>query len=313
MAWTNLTFAYGSLLTSTKMTQMDDNFDALVAGASGAPRIVQAALDAVVGQGQLKSTTGTLSRVTAAGYGIETLPGGAYGFYPMVRSDGGGNSMYVGYDGVAGGYVMRTSSGSNVAQIGFAQETSGTAYVEQRYIQASPPYNLGDGDIPLFVFCLMNSLGVLESAYAAPEAPWHHNGPTCIRSDRYDPVSRRGYRRVRQIFAEHGSIAAALLAGLTRAQIIDRIHTDPAVDVEITQAIKQMDMPLIPHPFQGNNLAGKTIIMLDPVSPLMQRALQIQESGDNLLEVVHSWLNIGNTALNRVTPPGVIAVSATLR
>lgn len=44
MAWTNLTFAYNSLLTSTKMTQLDDNFDALAAGASGAPEIVDAAL-----------------------------------------------------------------------------------------------------------------------------------------------------------------------------------------------------------------------------------------------------------------------------
>lgn len=39
MAWTNLTFAYGSVLTSAKMTQMYDNFSALATGASGAPTI----------------------------------------------------------------------------------------------------------------------------------------------------------------------------------------------------------------------------------------------------------------------------------
>jgi len=42
--WTDLTFAYGSLLTSTKMTQLDANLDALAEGASGAPKIQTAAI-----------------------------------------------------------------------------------------------------------------------------------------------------------------------------------------------------------------------------------------------------------------------------
>lgn len=37
MAWTNLSFPFGSTLSSTQMTQMDDNFDAVMAKASGAP------------------------------------------------------------------------------------------------------------------------------------------------------------------------------------------------------------------------------------------------------------------------------------
>lgn len=39
MAWTSLTFAFGSTLTSTKMTQMQDNFTAVANGDSGAPNI----------------------------------------------------------------------------------------------------------------------------------------------------------------------------------------------------------------------------------------------------------------------------------
>lgn len=39
MAWTDLTFGYGTILTSTQMTQLDANLDALAAGASGAPII----------------------------------------------------------------------------------------------------------------------------------------------------------------------------------------------------------------------------------------------------------------------------------
>lgn len=44
MAWTDLSFAYGSLLTSTKMTQLDANLDALAEGASGAPKVEASAI-----------------------------------------------------------------------------------------------------------------------------------------------------------------------------------------------------------------------------------------------------------------------------
>ena len=45
MAWTNLTYSFGSVLTSTKMTQNQDNFAALAAGLSGAPKVQTAALE----------------------------------------------------------------------------------------------------------------------------------------------------------------------------------------------------------------------------------------------------------------------------
>lgn len=43
MSWTPLTYAFGSKLTSTKMTQNQANFLAVAAGDSGAPNIVDAA------------------------------------------------------------------------------------------------------------------------------------------------------------------------------------------------------------------------------------------------------------------------------
>lgn len=44
MAWTSLTYAFGSLLTSTKMTQLYDNLTALANGDSGAPTIQPSAI-----------------------------------------------------------------------------------------------------------------------------------------------------------------------------------------------------------------------------------------------------------------------------
>ena len=42
MAWTSVTFAYGSVLTSAKMTQVQDNFTAMADGASGSPATTRA-------------------------------------------------------------------------------------------------------------------------------------------------------------------------------------------------------------------------------------------------------------------------------
>ena len=61
-AWTDLTFAYGSKLTSTQMTQLDANLDALAEGANGAPKIQSAAIDTdavtatKIGAGQVGSS-----------------------------------------------------------------------------------------------------------------------------------------------------------------------------------------------------------------------------------------------------------------
>ncbi len=43
--WTNINYAANSLLTSTKMTQNQQNFHALVEGSTGAPKIQAAAID----------------------------------------------------------------------------------------------------------------------------------------------------------------------------------------------------------------------------------------------------------------------------
>lgn len=259
-----------------------------------------------VSQSKLKSTYGDVS----VGSGVTsnvTLPGGTYGYYCQYWLSGTNPS---GTAGIAQGFT--TTSPITYALLG---ETGGgfeaTTYARQYYVQASPPYDLGDGEIPLFVFVIVDSLGKIISTYIAPEAPWHYNGPTSLRPD--SERTGKKYQSRRQLIAEHGSIKAARLAGLTRAQIMDRIATDPMVDIEITQAIKQADMPLIPHPFVGNNLTGKTVVMLDPVSPLMHSFFELHEHGESVTDIVRGWLTIGNTALARSGPPGVMVVSAALK
>jgi hypothetical protein len=178
MAWTELTFPFGSLLTSTKMTQLDANLDALAAGDAGAPKIQQAAIDSSqVGQGELKTTTGEVSQVNG-GAGSKTLPGGTYGFYPQVKEDGDGAAV-VQISALATGGTYVT-----IIYLNYSSATTGTLYAQHRYFQASPPYKIGNINWGHFLFLLRNiSTGKIMSSYQAEDPPWAYNGPEWNKKD----------------------------------------------------------------------------------------------------------------------------------
>lgn len=241
-------------------------------------------------------------------------------------------------------------------------------YAQQRYIQACPPYDHGDGLIAQYAFALLDKNGTLEGAYVAEDAPWHNNGPTDIRADYYDEIGR-GWRledvfeetTEPEDFTDYSSIAQAagwrsLLPeevdlqeyfdskfharftdgkarsdakswkalckelGLSVKQVLGkpvtrRIPTGKKQRIEITQAIKHADMALIPHPFIGNDLTGKTVVLLDPVNDSMHRMKERQlYEGVSLSELLHDGaVTVGNEALNRSGPAGVQVVPFRLK
>lgn len=159
--WYDLTFASGSLLTSTKMTQLDGNFDALAAGDTGAPQIAR---------GALKTTTGSVSHNPSdqgANYGSNvTLPGGSYAFYPQVKTSPSSMNagIYIIYDYGNTSYATKIflfQSGAN----------GGSVYAQSRYIQASPPY-----EIEHFIYLLADENGKIISGWEAPDPPWYGQG-----------------------------------------------------------------------------------------------------------------------------------------
>ncbi len=244
----------------------------------------------LVAQGHLKTTSGEVSSSEAVNL---TLPGGAYGFYPQVKS------LYASIQIALGNIGL-----SYVTNIHFAS-TAGTQYARQQYIQASPPYNLGNGDIPLFVFAIIDSFGKIGSIYCAEDPPWANNGPTNIRPDFYK--DGKAYQFKRQIPKSETIIGdPAKLTGYLAS--LDKI---PLVEIEITHDIKNADMPIIPHPFIGNVLTGKTIVMLDPVGSFCEKLHQIMLAGESVNEILHKgYLRLDNTPLAVNTPQGVMAVKA---
>ena len=81
MVWTNLTFPYGSKLSSAQMTQLQANFAAMAAGDAGAPEITKDALKSTA------NTTG-VSGALATGISID-VDMQDYCFSPHVYTNHG--------------------------------------------------------------------------------------------------------------------------------------------------------------------------------------------------------------------------------
>lgn len=65
MAWTSLNFAYGSVLTSTKMTQLYDNITAVTNGDTGAPQIKGASFQYQTGTNLIARSDVSLNQATS--------------------------------------------------------------------------------------------------------------------------------------------------------------------------------------------------------------------------------------------------------
>lgn len=308
------------VLTAPTAQALFDNPSAIAEGASGAPRVQTAGIgDAAVttakigdqqvteakiadnsitpvklqgggvGQAHLHTSSGTVS---TGGSQALALPGGQYGFYPRIQ--GTTPSAHI-----AGG---NSSFGSFTTTV-FLVSAGSTVQASQRYVTASPPFDLGEGEVLGFVFLLMRG-GRPVASYAADVPPWAYNGPTDIRPDRID--DGRKLRRVPKRRALH----AALCRGdLSLGEYGERARSAEYCGsdwVEIDQALKQADMPLVPHPFASAD-EGDVVVLLDPMDRLIDILLEAQLEGEDLGELLLSGrIRPDSEPLRRRGPPGVL-------
>ena len=99
------------------------------------------------------------------------------------------------------------------------------------------------------------------------------------------------------------------------AAYLDALQNPEYIEIEITQAVKQADMGLIPQPFSPEDgMVDRTVVLLDPVSPLMAKLLALHEAGESINTLLHEgYLRVDNAALSRATPPGVMAAAGKWR
>lgn len=306
-----------SPLVTQFFSDLIGNFSGLANGDSGAPSIIQAALGSgSVGQGELKIGGPTQVNQNSVGSSNVVLSGGQYNFYPEIA-----NSAAASGTEVKMGFAFNSATFIDNIWLSY---TSGSGSVSARtvYVNASPPYDLGDGVIHLFVYVTLYD-GIPSVIWTSPDPQWMHNGPTDNTPDghRYDRAKSEfvGYKKIRLVETEHVNVwdevrkLRKLDDNVSADSLIDRMMTDEMVTVDIDQTRKNADMNLVPSPIietQPYNVVSTVkTIMLDPVSPFMEKLCLINEQGGSYETVsdliTTNRIKISNTQLTRNGPEGI--------
>ena len=190
--------------------------------------------------------------------------------------------------------------------------TAETFSARYRYVQASPPYDLGDGEVPLFIFLAMKADGTIGHASIAEDPPWAGNGPTDITPDLIDLRTGKKFKKrptgplftLAEIRADAGK-RAAHIASLKAAR-----HDEEFTLVEISNAMKNADMALIPHPMLGHSddEPPMTRVLIDPTSKEAEELLFLSRDGEDVGKIIQDFWTIDNVDLPRGKPPGIMAV-----
>ena len=294
----------------------------LSAGSVGTTELANSAVTtakiagSAVRTGSIAWSSGFVSGST----GNYVLPGGIYGLYPRTYSfpPNSGVRMLIGTERVEATWISFVG---------------GATLARQAYVQSSPPYDFGDGPIAGTIFLAVDSAGTVLGSYVADAPPWINNGPHDPRPHFLSEAGRKF-----RLGAPRRRILAALQAGeidtvtadarlraaiadepddvgrLRRGEIsIDALLAGSAGEeiaashlVEIDQAYKNADMPLLPHPF-GRLPAGATVLLLDPLCDLVRGLIEAQGEGENICDLLHRGvIRPDNEALEgRHGPAGV--------
>lgn len=265
-------------------------FDGIVFGDIPNLSIVEPMLAAsAVSQSKLKTTTASGS-TTAKSY---SLTGGTYSWWTASALNdtpwnGWGNG-----DTSAG--VIGTECPGGVNNI---------FYVDERYVQASPPYRKG----PLFAYVAIRPDGTFAAIQVAPDPIWAYHGPTDITPEFIR--DGKAYRTVRLVDGVPMALAIKDPATLRRLMAGEAVVT--LLEREITLAYKDSDMAVVPHPF--GNISGVTIALLEPGTTMMQRFADFCDAGAarEVRQIIESGrLIIDSTPLAVADmPPGVAALRA---
>lgn len=97
------------------------------------------------------------------------MTGGQYCFHPTFKTSA---------TGTAYNHTSSTTSTTYVALLGIAASSGQTAYAEWQYFAASPPYDLGDGEVNGFIYLKFDIVtGQIVSTSIAEDPPWYGNTP----------------------------------------------------------------------------------------------------------------------------------------
>lgn len=252
-----------------------------------------------VSQGDINTSTGTFSVSTPAASGAAAFnvsstgviaSGGQYGFAieSSISAGGFGTNKLVGWA------ASRNSTSYGQYYFGFnlGETNVRTMQGQQRYVTSSPPFDIDGQEAGGFMFLLLNNDGDIVSHYFADVPPWGYNGPTNIRCDKQCPTTGKKFRNA--------------MKPRTFEEIMDGAKIEFELQ-EITMAMKNADMDLIPHPFESVG-AGQHVVMIDPYDDRIFRMKEYQNAGgsqDIMDRIAGGDIKVDNDKTRIKGPKGV--------
>jgi len=339
MTWTNKLWKFATTPDDVNMSALQADITAKADGDSGAPKNKIASMDTnsvdedvLVAEAvnQLLMPTSQGSIIINLGGDIVkdwgVLPGGSWGFYPEIKVNGGDvDSVNIVHGGLETDEpypptLYPFNNTSYTTTIAAVTGSGSNLYAQQRYITASPPYDLGEGLCHRFTFLKIDrSTGEIQSMWTAPDAPWHNNGPTNIsgtgwryvlQGEEYD--HRQLYQdalHIKRLISIGGELSDAFLVRLQEWFAVEEVLEQISITEEVSQEIKNKDMSIIPHPFSPSR-PNCDIVLLDPMSDLSAELNELENDGENILDLFYQgFFIISPKTLARIGPPGVKTVT----
>ena len=215
-----------------------------------------------------------LSTATAAsmlglgplGAGNLSLAGGEYSYWAF-----GSNSTA----SSATGYMMAGNGNPGLGVMGIycGTQVSGSTsyiYINENYINSSPPYNFGES----FIYVAFDKNNKIVGVSAALDPTWAHHGPHSIVPTHW---SKSGKPMIWQETLDGVIFTEALKDDrLFRAYHNGEIEVEKT-EVEITIDYKDLDKDIHPHPFGSDSIAR--VVMMHPDSKIANRLTKTLQAG----------------------------------
>ena len=387
MPWTNLSFPFGTVLTSAQMTNLFNNFAAVANGDTGAPRIQTAAIqdsaittakiadgnvtfsdlaqpcvssanifDLNVTNTKLASNSITSSKIVdrtilSTDIGISQVNVDNIGPNAVHQSELNVVSSFQSWgfsQGISGGTFRDTVGNTytftvrgyttlqptylsleTVCPTGtyptvqmFARTSSagtGTMNSQERYVGASPPYDLGDGQFGYFIFALLDKQGNIKGTYMAEDPPWAYNGSSRMMIDYKSQDDKTLTQFVEyQDMSGHPRTLKQCLESDNPNHLMDYLiafQNAKTIKVEADMEYKNRGMKEIPHPFvdEVKQDPSLSVVMLDPFCPLAETVMTGGKHYDFPFKEIMERLDFKSVLPKRKAPPGVFVCDGRLK
>jgi len=334
---TNSEIDTDSPVTESLMTRMRDNPIAITEGSSGAPAIQTAALEQTGGSEAVTAATIRADTITATEIAAnavhqselytltseQTASIGAGSFGWITNLTGGLHtigaqtkwSVQPGVDS----YIDVISGNNSLTYVthakAFASVNGATAYVNSRYVSASPPYDLGDGDFDYFLLLCVASNGDILGTYSAPDPAWFNNGKNRINIVKKEKTKNGeiiSYTSTKDMSGHGMPWEQAKTNQSTMEAYIQAFNAAPEVLMPITREMKNTNMDQLPHPFAHllQNNPGASVVMLDPFSNWMIDYKALREHDEFTIGDIIEYIDLSAPESTFKSPGGVVSLSA---